>query len=196
MKIISVLFFVSVCFLPNISRAAFVTCEDAHNYGWNTSVLFTNLVYKRADCDSEFIDVAEQTLSRIWATPLTTNDTDEEKVCYFDGIYEGLTDRLSFEYKTCYFETGQHVLFGCVPIETMAMFAASSLLGLYSSIEEVTNEEVLAIFDQELNYAICEETEEGSCANTISDMLLENIDIEDAFLIDSLTEIMCPEENI
>jgi hypothetical protein len=173
-----------------MSRAAFLTCEDARNYGWNTSVLFTSLVYQRADCDNEFMEIAEQTLARVWATPLTTNDTDEEKVCYFEGIYEGVTDRLSFEYQSCYFDTGEHDLFDCIPIETIALFSANTLMGLYNSIEETSGDDVLAIFDRDLSYAVCKESEEA-CEETISAVLLESVDADDKFLADLLIEKIC-----
>jgi hypothetical protein len=159
------------------------------------------MVYSQAECDAELIEVAEQTLARIWATPLTTNDTDDEKMCYFEGIYDGLADDLSFEYQKCYFGTDDREQFSCISIDTKARYSANILAGLYLSVDRLLISDIEGLFDRDLNYRLCEEPKfEPSCDEIVTDILVDVID-EDVktdveILLDWAIENICPKEPV
>ena len=210
MKIIKSLLIVLTLTLPSISYAAFATCEDARNSGRNFSVLFAMLVYERMECNVDLMDIYESSLAKIGSYPLNTNDSDGIKVCYFKGFYDGLAEQIPQEYGKCYnnqepsdtdsdadtdsdstFSQCIPFHFQCIPIETMAMYAANVLIGASLSTENLTEADVQTIFSANPEYEICEELTPGSCENRIVDILEQYPEI-DQVLIDLLIERLCP----
>lgn len=177
---------------PCLSHAAFPTCEDARNYGRNTAVLFGGMVYNRLNCNVDLRSLYENALANMASTPLGTNDSDEQKVCYFEGYYSGLTERLPEEYKKCYFEL-EIPEFVCIPPETIAMYASNVFLGASNSLEKFEEAEVSKIFGTVPEYEICEEVVAGeSCADTIKTVLKDDPFFSRENLVDVLIERVCP----
>jgi hypothetical protein len=192
MKITSVLLFVLVLTSSGVAKAAFPTCEDARNYGWNRAVLITSLVYQRVQCDTELLDSAEKMLAIIGSNPIVTSDPDETKVCYFEGYYSGLIERLRFEYQKCYFEVEDRTFFECISADTHANYAANILLGLYKSVEEPKQVDVETVFAQELKYDICfDDNIENTCSETIFNVFAEAPEFEDQLMLDWMVEEFC-----
>jgi hypothetical protein len=210
MKPISFLLITVLSMLPAISEAAFLTCEDAENYGLNTAALFTSIVYAQANCDPELVQIYEKSLAKIGSNPISTSDTDEKKVCYFTGYYKGLTEFVSAAYGTC--NAGETELsedtldleeipkgcpieppsfFGCIPIETIGMYTANILIGVSLSVNELWEADIQKIFDSEIDYAVCKEKFPGSCAMSIVSVLNMSSDFNDDELAELLICSIC-----
>jgi len=201
MKPISFLLIALLTALPGLSEAAFLTCEDAENYGWNTSTLFATSVYLRADCDPDLLQEYEIPLARIGSKPLTTSDTDEIKVCYFAGFYRGLMESVSNAYEICaakqdieksvYCPIEPQELFSCIPFRTVALFAANVLIGVSLSVDELTVSDIQKIFDIEIDYAVCKQRLPGLCAASIISVLNDNPEFDDYELAEILAGYIC-----
>ena len=84
--------------LPVQARAAFQTCADARNYGANTARLFVSQVFNRGNCRANGLGQSHDALVNVWKTQvLRTNDSDQEKVCYYEGLWAGTLEGLSTE---------------------------------------------------------------------------------------------------
>jgi hypothetical protein len=122
---------VGVAAIPATSMAAFKTCQDASNYGWNTAQLFAGQTFKRIDCDAASLDKAITSLANSTTRLVfSTTDTDVEKRCLFTGYYSGLLQRTSLEFDKCH-GTGA---FGCVSAFVTASYAAATFVAAFKSL--------------------------------------------------------------
>jgi len=192
MRITSVLLFVLVLTSSGIAKAAFLTCEDARNYGWNRAVLFTSMVYQSVECDIELLDSAEKMLAMVGSNPLPTSDTDELKFCYFEGYYNGLIERVHFEYQKCYFKGDNRLFFECISDDTLANYTANILLAVYNSVEELNEVNVQTIFKEDFQYDVCVEDEiDNTCAETVFNIFQDVPEFEDQMMLDWMTDKYC-----
>jgi len=117
--------------MPGSAHAAFVGCQDAANYGENTAHLFVAQAFARVGCDGSRLDTVNTALSRALATmTLSTNDSDQEKLCFYGGMWDGLVSALSSEYQAC----GLDPPFSCLNRVALAGFAGSMLKSIPSSL--------------------------------------------------------------
>lgn len=117
--------------LPTQVHAAFQTCEDAHNYGMNTARLFVSQVFNRAQCADHKLEQTQDALTNVWKTQvLRTNDSDDEKVCYYEGLFTGILHGISSEYDQC----GGDGPYGCIERSWIAGIAAAEFYALAQAL--------------------------------------------------------------
>jgi hypothetical protein len=159
--------------LPCPGRAAFFSCEDAHNYGENSGRLFVSQSFSRADCDEVLIDTVQNALTRMLATQvLQTSDSDQEKLCFFEGLWDGVVGQTSEEYQAC----GGSDEFACVQRGALAAHAGGLLRavsGTFSDDELLGAEAMTFIYGIEASLLsgapLCGPLPTQSCAQVTRD---------------------------
>ena len=199
MKSKALLFIISILIIPKISQAAYRDCEDATNSGRNLSVLLTGWIYDQLECDTYWKPIYENILARMGANPLDSSDSEYLKICYFEGRYNGLMERVPVRYGECLAGGGDPDYFACIPVETVAMFAANVVIGAALSIDVLTPNNLQKVLTAEPEYPICEETEVGSCSAKIDSVLAGNPDFNEEVNVDEirvlLIERLCIDDN-
>jgi len=191
MKTIRMILLSMLLIIPSVSRAAFLNCGDTYNYGYNTSTLFAGLVYTRLECNVYLISWYENMLAGVGSSPLDTYDSRQEKLCYFDGYYDGLVERVAYEYEKCYSDGAKR--FSCIPRETLAMYAANILIGVNETLKDLTEVELEEVFNATPNYPVCEEVVAGeSCAERVTAVLTNNMYFDDEDLMNIFITQFCP----
>ena len=196
MKKAVLIIMVSMISLPQISEAAFPTCGEARKYGKNVSTLFTELVYEQAECNEQLIVIYERFLAGIGANPLTTNDPESIILCYFEGHYNGLMERIPYEYSECLTGEEPPEYFSCIPMETVAMFATNVVIGAALSIDILTEDNLQQVLVAEADYPICEEAMPGSCSDQVIAIAASNTAFQDEINAEEietlLVQNLCP----
>jgi len=197
MKTIRIIVLSILFIIPSVSQAAFLNCKDTYNYGYNTSTLFAGLVYTRLECNIYLIGWYENMLAGVGSSPLDTYDTRQEKLCYFDGYYDGLVERMAYEYEKCYTGSSDNLeqakRFACIPRETLAMYAANLLIGVNETLKDLTEVELEEIFNATPNYPVCEEVVIGeSCSERVTAVLTNNMYFDDEDLMNIFITQFCP----
>ncbi len=153
---------------PDVARAAFVSCEDARTYGENSARLFVGQTFARVACDPGLLSRAQLGLDRVLSRQvLRTYDSDEEKLCFYDGMYYGLREQLILEYAACEGEPS----FACLPGETLSSHLGSLVSALSLSALDpraVGLEGVLATFARPATTAlVCACVDEMACEQAL-----------------------------
>jgi hypothetical protein len=100
---------------------AFLSCQDAHNYGYNLAVFYVSTVYNKAECDrtrtSAYENHAFNGVPLYWAKEATTT-TPEKAACMLQGSFQGWMDTIRQRYANCHgvagFDTIRRKLLGIV----------------------------------------------------------------------------------
>jgi hypothetical protein len=91
--------------LPAVASAApptFEDCDSAYNYGANTSQFYVSASMNRAACDSASVARAELALAHsLRRQKIQPQNSDELKVCFYEGLYDGYVSTLYSEHATC-----------------------------------------------------------------------------------------------
>lgn len=123
---------IAICFvawLPARGSAAFSTCTDAWIYGVNSSGLYVAQAFSRLECNEVLLPTYHSAVGRALSSmSLRGRDSDTEKLCFYGGLWEGITTRLSHEYAMC----GSEGDFECVSRLELAAYAGSVLRALAS----------------------------------------------------------------
>lgn len=154
------------------ANAAFVTCEDARQYGENSARLFVGQSFARVACDGALRERVHMALDRVLARQvLRTKDSDAEKVCFYEGMFAGLRAQLLTEYAACAGEPS----FACLPREVLASHVGSLLSALVLSLQDpsgLSTDELLTLFEADGEddgaLPLCE----APCTLSCSDALL------------------------
>ncbi len=88
----------------SVASAQFADCLSSRNAGFNTTTFFVSAVFNTIGCNasSDEVAAAQQTLEDvISAQQLNTSISNELKVCFYDGLYEGYISTLLQEYREC-----------------------------------------------------------------------------------------------
>lgn len=176
------------------AQAGFVTCEDARQYGENSARLFVGQSFTRIACDGMLRERVHSALDRVLARQvLRTHDSDDEKVCFYEGMFAGLRGQLLAEYAACAAEPS----FVCLPSETLASHVGSLLSALVLSLQDPSSlsmEDLLRLFDATLEdepSLLCD----ASCARSCADALLVTMSVpafvSSASSVDALGELLC-----
>ncbi len=113
--------------LPARGQAAFATCSDAWEYGANSSGLYLAQGFARLECNEALLPTYNTSIARAMSSmSLRTQDSDAEKLCFYGGLWEGITTRLSFEYTMC----GGAGDFACIERLDLAAYAGNILRAL------------------------------------------------------------------
>lgn len=114
---------------PARGSAAFSTCSDAWVYGANSSGLYVAQAFAKLECDEMLLPTYHGAVGRALSSmSLRSRDSDTEKLCFYGGLWEGVTTRLSHEYAMC----GGEGVFDCVSRLDLAAYAGSVLRALAS----------------------------------------------------------------
>jgi hypothetical protein len=174
MRQIAALIIGSLVAAPAVSWGAFRTCQDAWNYGRNTSELYAGQVFKRISCDPSQLDNAQHTLAEIGASEvLATQDSDAKKECFYDGYLSGLLERVSTEFGQC-----TDSAFQCVGQLAVAEYAAYLYVGMFQALSDpqaLTKGTLSSIYDTSAKLSVAGVGECGAvspdCSNTISSII-------------------------
>jgi hypothetical protein len=173
---------------------AFPSCQDAWNYGWNIANVYASSTYNRLACDAGDREEAEMTLARTFSEYVVAGlDTDAHLVCMYSGLYTGLLERVSIEYKKCY-----TTAFRCLPWVTVGRYAVAVLAALYDTMANpilLTPEDVMdnfALANVDLaGDQICSACDDDACEVAIGGFLEENgLEVADD-LVAQLVESNC-----
>jgi hypothetical protein len=180
---------------PSVGQAgAFRTCQAAWNYGWNTGNVYAGSVYNRLACNSADREDTELTLARTMSNYVAASlDRDEHLLCMYSGLYTGLLERASTEYKKCY-----TTAFRCLRRVTIGQYAIAVLAALYNSVAYpylLTPQDVsvnFAISSVELSGdSVCGTCDDEACEAAVQDFLEANGLEVDNDLVAQLVESNC-----
>jgi hypothetical protein len=86
------------CAVPGIARAW--TCESAHNLAANSARLYVSQVFGKVQRGEATVERAHSALLFVLASQtLRPTESRENKLCYDQGLWEGLTSQLAIEYQ-------------------------------------------------------------------------------------------------
>ena len=154
---------VAVAQLPSRGRAAFEGCDDAFNYAHNSGRLIVGQAFARLGCDPAKLPAVHTALLRaVELQVLRTSDSDPEKLCFYGGLWAGVSEQLGQEYPRC----AGAPAFACVPRELLASYAARTLRALVRALaapEQVSPAELEALFS-DAGAARCAPDDPAVCA--------------------------------
>jgi len=128
--------------LPGRGQAAFPTCQDAMNYGINTSRLYVGQAFATIHCDATRLDAANGALAKLLAKFIfASSDSDAEKLCLFRGVWTGLVAAVADQYKAC----GTEPPFACVDEDELAVFAGATLHAISRSLADPASFDAAAV---------------------------------------------------
>jgi hypothetical protein len=118
----------------------FPTCDDAYNYGRNTSAFYVSAALNTANCESVRIEKAEAALAKSFKRQAIANRNSEEmQVCFYSGLYQGYIETLSAEYADC------GLALGLSP--SVARAAVAVFLAMDHNLDDVDAWDVSDVFD-------------------------------------------------
>lgn len=130
-KTLSILSLLASLWPVTTARAAFVSCQDAKNYGENSARLFVGQTFARIACDGDLLERVHLAFDRVLSRQvLRTSDGDDVKLCFYEGMFEGLTEELRSRYSAC----DEDPRFACVSGETLSRHAGSLLSAMSLSL--------------------------------------------------------------
>lgn len=196
MKIIRIIAMSMLFTIPAVSQAEVPICGNSGIYGYNDSAWFTAAVYGKINCNTDLVDRYENILAILGppAAPLGDNYTREQRLCYFEGYYNGLVDRVADEYEKCESRIGDLTdRFACIPLETLANYAANLLMSVNKSIEDLSETDLERIFGATPHFGVCEEVVPGeSCTEKVTEILTDNMTSDDEDLMKIFITEFCP----
>ena len=87
-----------LCAFPAVSQAAW-TCESAHNLAENGARLYVSQVFAKVQRGETSLERAHMSLLFVMARQgMRPSEPRENKLCYYQGLWQGLTDQLAIEY--------------------------------------------------------------------------------------------------
>lgn len=118
--------------LPALASAqVFPTCQDASNYGYNAAHLYVGQAFARMRCNPAQLQQTNATLvGAVENMQPTFIDTDAMRLCYYDGFYSGVIDRLEYEYGQCDSTSG----FPALTFEPVSRYAIAVLSSMTRSV--------------------------------------------------------------
>jgi hypothetical protein len=139
-------------------------CTNARNFGSNLSEVSVGQVLATVNCDAKQLPAAElalalaiQDLSAGWT------GSEEQKFCYFQGIYTRAIDRLQRDYARC----APDPAFKAPSLQTVAQIAIGTLSSMYDArllhIENLSN--VQAVF--QIDYGFLGDMDAAVCRQQI-----------------------------
>jgi len=180
---------------PSRGLAAFVSCEDAHNYGENTGSFYVAQTFARMDCDQALLDTIHNAISRMISSQvIETSDSNQEKLCFYTGLWDGLVAQLSSEYEAC----GAYGWLSCVDRADLASHAGAMLRAMSGAFDDdaVLNHGnvrwVYAIEDSLLSgVPLCGELPTASCATLVRDRAGPRVADRFGQFVNDIAETIC-----
>lgn len=181
-------FFIVLTFVSGfLFSDAFRTCRDARNYGNNMSTLYAKQAYKSIRCNYRKMPRLERFLANKGLDiDLDGALSDEKKLCFFEGYYEGLYDTVDEEERKCY--RSGHDRFSCMTIETHVRYTTNSYKSLVRENRRVLRRDIQTVFERR-SLRVCEFKKE-SCYDLVLEALYG---IGGDSLNDELALIVCGE---
>lgn len=164
--------------VPDTAFGAFKTCNDARQYGWNSSQMYVGQALKKLACVPQGLDRTIDALAvATQKQVLPTQDSDEEKQCFFVGYYSGLLQRTSVEFSKC-------TTFSCIDWTIVARYAASTFIAMFKSLNDIqsldaaTIKSILSPQDKlpDPPVVLCNEINFTSCITVVQSMLQSELD--------------------
>jgi hypothetical protein len=148
----------------------FRTCQDAKNYGSNSSRLLVSQVINRTGCDAQRAHDALTVLAGVVSEAVIgTAASDDMLVCYHEGYFAGLLRALDDEYVDCSDRAG----FECIPGATIGMFAGATWVALSQNQASAPSESVISrVFNNSAQRACRPSRTE--CSSAVSRFLSDN----------------------
>jgi hypothetical protein len=180
--------------IPSVSHAELPECGNSGLIAYNTSAWFVGMVYTNLNCTTDLLDWYENALAVVGSAPLDKYEKREDEVCYFEGYYAGLVGRIAYEYKRCEPILEEEInRYSCIPLETLATYAANLLIGANETIEDLSEADLEMIFSATPDYEVCEEVLPGeSCAEKVTEVLTDNMNSNDEDLMNMFITEFCP----
>jgi hypothetical protein len=120
-------------------KPTFDTCEDAFNFGSNSAKMWVSAAMNRASCNGLQVATAEAQLAKtLKKQKIPAHNSEEHKVCFYQGLYAGYVDQLGVERASC----GQGL-----PIVSVARAALSVFGAMVKGLDSVENSEIDQVFD-------------------------------------------------
>jgi hypothetical protein len=196
MKIIRIIVISMLFIIPSVSHAeaSESECGDSFTMAYNRSMWFTGMIYSTLSCDTHMLDWYENAAAIMGSAPLNNYYTREDEVCYFEGYYTGLVERVAYEYQICTPRMEDEInRFSCIPLETLANYAAYVLVGANETIEELSEADLESIFSATPDYEVCEEVlPDESCTEKVTEVLTDNMNSDDEDLMKIFITEFCP----